>query len=519
LHAQDAPPVAELPELPTIADEPKAIDPAAFMPPQMAADVTVDFTGSSLREVLNWLREEQDLVVLLENDALSEIGVLPGDPISDQLDETPLYLLVNRLRSLGLAWYFEDEILHITSEEVAAERLTTLPYSIGDLLDTDYDVDVLHTVIENTIAPDSWEELGGAGVVSFLGDVMFVRQTDVVQRQIRGLLAALRQHGRRTFVLDPPQHSLLRQELQENVSVAFRDTPLETAVLQLAETAEIDIRLDLPALREARVREREPVTLSLTDRKLKTVLQAMLIDLDLTWILQDGVLWITSHTKADEFLKTAVYDVRDLCRDDAESDALSEAITSQTEPEWWDHVGGPGTIEFALPGTLVIHNTEKALGDVLDLLETYRAALRASKPRQRAQDDPDRIITVYYRMHAGIAEDLSTLLPKLLRPETWRSDTQREVLGEIFRATSAPELSSVETEPPTDSEAQQPAQSLVTARAVLIIRQTQAVHDEIEDVIQRVESGDAPMTGGMGGGGGFGGGFMSVEPAKPGPRP
>jgi hypothetical protein len=507
LHAQDPQPVPakEAPKLPTIADEPKTIDPAAFMPAQLAAKATVDFSDSSLREVLTWLREKQGLVVLLENDALSDIGVLPGDPISDRLDKTPIYQLLNRLRSLGLAWYFEDDVLHITSAEIAKEHLTTIPYNIGDLIDAGYDLDTLGELIESAIAPDSWQDVGEEGVVSFLGDVIFVRQTDNVQREVRGLLAALRKHGRQTFTLDSPQHSLLRRKLGENVTVAFRETPLEKAVQQLAEKSQTDIRLDMPALRATGVRQRRPITLSLTDRKLKTVLQAMLIDLDLTWILRDGVLWLTTHGEAEAFCKTAVYDVRDLCRDKVESNALVEAITSQAQSASWDVVGGEGTVQFPQPGTLVVRNTESVLGEVLDLLETYRTALRSSKSRQCPEDDPNQIITVYYRMHANVAESLVTLLPKLVHPESWKTATQPQATGKIIFVPSAPDLSNVKAA----TETKQPARTLVIARAVLIIRQTRAAHDEIEEVIRRVEFGDPKVHGGMGGmGGGFGGGFL-----------
>lgn len=152
---------------------------------------------------------------------------------------------------------------------------------------------------------------------------MFLRHTGEVHRQVESLLGALRKHGRRTFILDPPQHLLLRQKLNDNVTVAFDDTPLDTAVSELGNQLNIDIRLDLPALRDIRVRERQPVTLKLTDRSLKTVLQSLVMDFDLTWVLRDGVLWITSEESAEAFLKTAVYDVRDLCRDDSESRGAS----------------------------------------------------------------------------------------------------------------------------------------------------------------------------------------------------
>ncbi len=514
-HAQSAQPAPAKgkPALPTISDEPTTIDPAAFMPAKLAAKVTVDFSESSLREVLTWLREEQELVVLLENDALSDIGVLPGDPVSDRLEKTPIYQFLNRLRSLDIAWYYEDDVLHVTSEEVAEGRLTMTPYNVGDLIDAGYDLDTLGGLIENTLAPTTWENVGGAGVVSFLGDVIFVRQTDDIQREVRGLLAALQKHGRRTFSLDPPQHALLRQKLGENVTVAFRETPLEKAVEQLAQKAQIDIRLDVPALRKTGIRQRRPITLALTDRKLKTVLQAMLIDLEMTWILRDGVLWLTTDEEAEAFCKTAVYDVRDLCRNEAESSALVEAITSQARADSWDEVGGPGSAQVARPGTLVISNTESVLGEVLDLLETYRTALRSSKPRKRPEDDPNRIVTVYYRMHAGVADDLLTLLPKLVHPKSWKRKENPKAAGEIILVHSAPDVSNIGATNETTSETEQSAHTLVIARSVLIIRQTSAAHDDIDEVIQRVESGDPQVQGGMGMGGmmgGFGGGMFSV---------
>lgn len=528
LLAQEAKPGAEeaKPKLPEIADEPKTVDPKAFMPAPLAESVTVDFSDSSLREVLEWLRDKRKLVVLLDKDALSKIGVLPSDPISDRLDGAPIYLLLNRLRSLNLDWYYEDDILHITSREAAEDRDTTIPYHLGDLIDADYDLESIQDVLESTVAPNSWSSVGGAGAVSFLGDVMFVRQTDQLHREVRGLLAGLRSHGRRTFTFDPPQHAVLRQKLEENVTVAFRDTPLEDAVRDLAEKTKIDIRLDRPALQDIGVRERQPLTISLTDRKLRTVLQAMLIDLEMTWILRDGVLWISSPEVAEASPKTAVFDVRDLCRDEGESDSLIEAITSQASPTQWDEVGGPSSVQFARPGTMVLSATEDLLDEVLQLIEAYRLALRTSKPRVREEEDPNEVVTVYYRMHAKVAADLATLLPTLVRPDSWKSAAHADAPGEIFRSASSPEITNLHANVEENSAAQPVPQKLIMEQAVLIIRQTRAAHDEIRQVIWRVRSGDSPdfagfggmggggMGGGMGGGGfggkSFGSGFFSV---------
>jgi hypothetical protein len=506
------------PKLPEIADEPKTIDPTTLMPDKLTTLATVDLSDSSLGEVMDWLRNEPKLVVRLNNSTLSEIGVLPSEPISDHLDNGPIYLLLNRLRSLNLAWYFEDDIVHITSTEDAENRLTTLSYNVGDLLDSDYERDNLAQVIERTVAPDSWDDVGGAGALTFLGDVMFIRQTEKIQREIQGLLSALRRHARQTFVLDPTQHLAMREKLKANVSVDFLDTPLVTAVSQLAEQADVDLRLDMPALRVMRMREREPITLKLTDHTLATVLQAITTNFKLTWILRDGVLWITTPDDAESFQKIAVYDVRDLCRDEDESQALSDAVTTQTEPALWDDVGGPGTLVFAKPGTMVIRNEERVLMKVLELLEAYRTALRASKSRNRDKEDPQEVITVYYRMHANVAESLQPLLPAIVKPDSWKVQ-KPDAPGVILNVASPPDLSERPGPLAGTSDNSKYAESLVISRAVLIITQTREIHKEIAEVLRRIEKGD-PMPDeeaegkGMGGGmGGFGGGFMSVPSA------
>ena len=154
------------------------------------------------------------------------------------------------------------------------------------------------------------------------------------------------------------------------------------------------------------------------------------------------------------------------------------------------------------------------------LLETYRTALRASKPRERDVLDPKEIVTVYYRMHAHVADDLAELLRTLVAPDSWQRDAQPDAPGQIIRVASSPELAAVDGGLKGDGSVEN-AHTLVMARAVLIITQTRETHDDVAEVIRRVESGDPPAGmegihgfGGFGGMGGFGGGFYSVPPAQ-----
>ena len=499
--------------LPEIADEPKTIDPSRLFAPQLVVKATQDFSDSSLREVVSWLQEEQEIVVLVDKKALNDIEVSFAEPVSDHLQDAPVYLLLNRLQSMGIGWYYDNEVLYITSAKVAQARTTTVPYNVGDLMDAGYDLDRLVAVITNTIDPDSWEVRGGIGALNSLGDVLFVRHAYEQQRGVHALLQALRKHARQTFLNDPPQHRVFRDKLNTNVSVNFSDTPLTIAIEQLAAGSESDIRLDRPALREARIREREPLTLKLANRKLGTVLQALSLNLELTWILRDGVLWITTPKVAQAFLRTAVYDVRDLCRDTDETAALIEAIVTQSKPDSWSTNGGGGEIESAKPGTLVVTHQEQVHQQVFHLLQIYRTALRASKPRNRGEEKDTDVITVYYRLHKQVAEDLADMLPRLIRPGTWQGEENADSPGRVFVVASEPDISNLRGGGKTNADVKQATLSLVIERSVLIVRQTRSAHEEISTVIRRVKNGDTPI-GGIGGGG-FGGGFFAIPGLQP----
>jgi hypothetical protein len=517
--AQDEPkpPVKKI-EQPKILDVPLTVDPATLVPKQLAAVATVDFTDSTLRKIASWIQQEQKIAVLFDNNALAAKGILLGEPVSDRLDGAPVYLLLNRLRLLGLSWYVQDDILHITTREIAESRMVTNSYNVSDLFDAGYQPDqIVSTVFAATNG--DWAEVDGeGGSLEWLGDVLFVRHTDQVHRQVSGLISALRKHGRQTYSLDPPQHQTLRLKLNDNVSIQYANTPLFEAMADLGKQAKIDIRIDSAALRDAGIRDREPVSLALTDRKLQTVLRVLLANFNLTWVLRDGVMWITTANQAQAFRKTAVFDVRDLCRNRSESNELAAAIFAQTQGPWEEQDGEGGIIEFPLPGTLVIRQTDSVLREIQELLAAYRNALLSSKPREQIANKAKEVITRYYRLQETVARDLAGMLPQLVQPESWQSDKAPKAPGTILQLASGPQLlnanGSVVHAVGMKPIAGQQKDALVVFRVVLIIKQTRAAHKEIAEVIRRVENGDpmeaAEGKGGLGGGG-FGGGFFSTK--------
>ncbi len=525
----------------TIASEPRTIAPTEVLPKPLTVRATADFSDSSLREFVDWLEKEQKLVVLLNQRALADAGLSVSEPISDRLDNEPLYLILNRLRIAGIGWYYDDDVLHLTAA-ASLKRLTTMPHEISELLVAGYDQGSIDNAIRSVVGPRSWNTTQGEGTLSFLGDVMFVRQADWRQYQIQGLLRALRKPAERTYVLEPARHLLIRGKLEVKSSVSLKEVPLVDAVAKLSQESGIDMRLDPKALNMLQVRPRQPVTISIRDRDVRTILDAVLLQahLQLRWVIEDGTLWITSSVRADRTLKIAAYDVRDLCRDYGEAMALRAALLSQTSREFWSstpgegglmqfgglsggelggptdgktaHGGtGPGVIDNVRAGTMLIYATEPAHDAVLALLRSYRHALRSTK-RRKTEVAKDEVVTVYYRVSREIAADLRENLPRLVGTSIWSPDQAPAGAGEILEIASTPEA----MEAATDEGI------IMLPQSVLVIRHLQSVHREIEKVIGRIAYGDGQgrglgLPGGMGGGfggGGFGGGLLQVPAGK-----
>ena len=509
--SKQAKPKAARPNGPS--DGPKTVDPAAFIPGPLAANATIEFTDAPLREIADWISKQQGMPVLVDKTGLSEEGLSAGEPVTDHLREEPIYLLLDRLRSLGLAWYVRDDILHITTVLVAEEHLSTKSYNVSDLFDSGYSPEVLiDTIQQATYGP--WADVDGIGGrgLTCMGDVLFVRTTPSTHREVAGLLTALRTHGRETFVLDPAQHIVLRDKLDQQVSVRFSDTPLLTAIQELAQRTQCNMRLDTLALQEAGIPERGPVSLTLSDRKLSTVLHVLLSDLGLTWTLRDGVLWITTNLVAQEVLKTVVYDVQDLCTTTQEAFELAVLIRDQTKGPWLDVDRTGGTFSFPVPQTMIVQQTEHSLREVRELLAVCRKALATSKPRKKETVDPQTVETRYYRMDAEMAADLLNVLPQLVQPGTWQSDTTPQATGRILKASSGSDV--LEAKGPIVSAAANSAGGtesssgrVIVPKAVLIIRHTRAVHEEVAKIIIRVEQGDPPVLQDGDGMDAFGGGI------------
>jgi hypothetical protein len=94
--------------------------------------------------------------------------------------------------------------------------------------------------------------------------------------------------------------------------VEFLDLPLEDCITFLKEYHNINIWLDRATLTDEGVALDQPITLKLAGVTLRSVLKLLLEPVQLTYVIEDEVMKITTSAKAGEKLSTRVYPVGDL---------------------------------------------------------------------------------------------------------------------------------------------------------------------------------------------------------------
>ena len=174
-------------------------------------------------------------------------------------------------------------------------------------------------------------------------------------------------------------------KLLEKTEIDFDETSLVEAVEMIKEMHEgIPVVIDQTSLDLAGVSaDDDTVTLALSGTTLRSALRMMLKSLDLTYLVTDGILVITTIEEAEQRLNTEVYPVVDLVdgKDSTNvarsADMLMELLVRTVSPETWESAGGMGSLSY-FRGQLVVAQTQEVHGNVVTLLEKLRKSIKAS---------------------------------------------------------------------------------------------------------------------------------------------
>ncbi|HVA48612.1 MAG TPA: hypothetical protein VNH11_19760 [Pirellulales bacterium] len=114
----------------------------------------------------------------------------------------------------------------------------------------------------------------------------------------------VKQHG--------PSETKILAALDDKTELDFTEQPLTDVIDYLKQRHNIEIQLDNRAIAESGIGSDAPVTRSIKGITLRSALKLLLGEMDLTYVLRNEVLLITSRTEAENMLSTRVYPVADL---------------------------------------------------------------------------------------------------------------------------------------------------------------------------------------------------------------
>ncbi|HJT35441.1 MAG TPA: hypothetical protein VJ783_25670, partial [Pirellulales bacterium] len=269
-------------------------------------------------------------------------------------------------------------------------------------------------LLPEMIEPESWQPRG-KGVARAAAGALVVRQTDEIHTEVNQLLAQIvpfrvtqdpNADASHNALLPPlatpgpqpnwPQEAEPRpagseaeieQALDGHAEFDLADVPLSDLVAMLSERYGIQAVLDRRALEDAGIGSDTPFTRHASFSSLRSALRLMLGELDLTYVIRDEVLVITSKTEAENMMVVKVYPVFDLVVRSGEGGGersaldyrkLIQLIQSTVAPDSWQDVGGPGAMEsFANFGALVVSQTTEVHEEIAQHLRALRDAAAA----------------------------------------------------------------------------------------------------------------------------------------------
>ena len=125
-----------------------------------------------------------------------------------------------------------------------------------------------------------------------------------------------------------PSDAKISAALDDPTELEFVDQPLSDVVQYLKERHQLEIQLDNRALKDKRIGADTPVTFNITGTTFRSALRLMLRELDLTYVIRDEVLLITTKEEAENMASGETHSDRPPDQDESKP---SETVPSKPE--------------------------------------------------------------------------------------------------------------------------------------------------------------------------------------------
>jgi hypothetical protein len=509
----------------------------------LAVEVDWNYRDVPLRKLFAEVSQQVDLPIRLSAIGLEEAGVAPDEPIT--LDVGKLSLR-GGLQLLGIKYdlgYAPSATgLQITSVETAKERLVTRVYPVADLLPEAWESDLppqvamgsgcvpsvyytLLDLIENTITPDDWVDMGGPASISGYGGNLVISHTLEAHQRIAQLLAALRkakadQAEAKEGEVGPAialGNAMKLSEVLNKRDSSTIDMELKWYVRDVSKLVGVPILIDRVGLAETGVVEDQLVHAAYRDAPVRDVFREVLGELRLSVALLDEFVIVTSRDRAHDISQDVrLYPVADLVQLDDDSildfDSLLDLIETTVSPDSWRDAGGWAALN-ALPDptVLVIDATDDMHRQVEKLLADLRAQggrkVTRERNKQLATTIVERVYPLYRRrrdLQAKIALAKATPAAEKKDPpkeasSPAKNDAQPQYggIGGMIGVSrpqiaepipSSDDVAKLVRELLPDDSWKEEGVLLRPFNDVLIVRQRPAMHRKIERLLMQIDA-------------------------------
>jgi hypothetical protein len=350
----------------------------------------IQFEDTPLADVVRFLSELSTAPIMLDPDALAEVGVEPDKKVSLKLTDTTVgEVLAEVLKKQGLAFVIVDGQILATNPQRREQNLETVRLKAADLVSGPQSIEQLARFVERFVEPASWEASGGSGGIEGAGGQLTIRQTHPVAEQVVVFLDKLRlargkpaagEASLRPRSLET-RYAAAKALLDAPVTANFRrPARLAEIVAHLRSVSKVQFLFDGLAMSAAGASPDTLAQLTVAQQPLGEALESLLEPLRLGYRIVDGkTILITTAQAVEERLEIEFYPVGQLAGDEAMGAALVERIKGQLAPRSWDDAGGPGLVEYDPAGCLIVLQTQPLQIELEQLLDGWRQQAKAGK--------------------------------------------------------------------------------------------------------------------------------------------
>lgn len=158
--------------------------------------------------------------------------------------------------------------------------------------------------------------------------------------------------------------------LSKETRADFTNIPLSEVADLYQEKHEFPIMLDAVELDAIGLGSDTPITFHVSGISLRSALKLMLEPYDLSYVIRDEVLMITTKEAAESKLTTRVYS-EELFGTNGGPNEIVQLLQTIVSPSSWEALGGPGAISF-VGDRIVVNSTIQVHQEIQDLIVTLQ---------------------------------------------------------------------------------------------------------------------------------------------------